>query len=473
VLGVDWDRYEARDVYVVVQTFLESEGKVQEGAIKRVAVYPSDFGLKKMAHEEVHGPDLGEGIELPDDGEETPEITEAIRKYQKQRLKYYYGVIECDSTETATLLYDELDGMVADEMTPQALELRFIPDDLEIPHKPKTVCTDKPEDYELPANHRSALSHSKVMCTWDDEPDVQRTKFMTKRHSEKELAEMDLQAYLASSSDEELDESNVEAYRRTLLGDAADRVSDDDGGKPAADDDGDDDDDDDDSEGEDDMEINVRSDVQSFADKVQKKAEALKSSGRLGQEGLGTEQKKNSWQTYLERKKEKKRQRKQELKEKAKAAKEAAEEKQTEPKKKKWPSSIIPMKGSEADDDREENDVDEADLLLGSGDEGRHFDLKKTKARGQKMTKKKEEEVDNRFEMDISDPRLAKVFSNADFAIDPTNPEYRDSSGMQRVLKEKRGRKRALPEAKGPAKAKTKVQRDAPIQVEESFSLFG
>merc|ERR1719473_408785 len=129
------------------------------------------------------------------------------------------------------------------------------------------------------------------------------------------------------------------------------------------------------------------------------------------------------------------------------------------------------------DDDREETNADEAAILLGDGDEGRHFDLKKTKARGQKMTKKRDEQVDERFDMDVSDPRLTKVFSNPDFAIDPTNPEYRDSSGMQEVLREKRGRKKRVePEATrdpaGKARA-AKVPRSAPVQVEEGFSLFG
>ena len=40
-------------------------------------------------------------------------------------------------------------------------------------------------------------------------------------------------------------------------------------------------------EADDEMEINVRSDVQGLAETVQKKAEKLKSAGRLDQAGLG------------------------------------------------------------------------------------------------------------------------------------------------------------------------------------------
>ena len=67
-----------------------------------------------------------------------------------------------------------------------------------MPHKPKTVCTELPENYNLGTGRTSALSHSKVLSTWDEEPDLDRAKFMNKRHTEKELAEMDLTAYLAS-----------------------------------------------------------------------------------------------------------------------------------------------------------------------------------------------------------------------------------------------------------------------------------
>lgn len=37
--------------------------------------------------------------------------------------------------------------------------------------------------------------------------------------------------------------------------------------------------------------------------------------------------------------------------------------------------------------------------------------------------------------------RISKVFSGVDFDIDPTNPEFRPTEGMQEVLKKKRHRK--------------------------------
>merc|ERR1712176_1617498 len=45
------------------------------------------------------------------------------------------------------------------------------------------------------------------------------------------------------------------------------------------------------------------------------------------------------------------------------------------------------------------------------------------------------------FRVDLEDPRIAKVFSSADFEIDPTNPEFRSSEGMKAVLTKKRHRR--------------------------------
>jgi len=45
------------------------------------------------------------------------------------------------------------------------------------------------------------------------------------------------------------------------------------------------------------------------------------------------------------------------------------------------------------------------------------------------------------FKVDTEDPRIARVFSNTDFDIDPTNPEFRPSEGMTALLRKKRQRK--------------------------------
>ncbi len=82
----------------------------------------SDYGAERVAYESLNGPkELTENAsaqEQPapdshdedDDGEDRFDRLK-LRAYQFNRLKYYYGVIECDTAETANKIYTECDGM--------------------------------------------------------------------------------------------------------------------------------------------------------------------------------------------------------------------------------------------------------------------------------------------------------------------------------------------------------------------------
>ena len=83
------------------------------GGVEKVTIYPSDFGLERMKNEEIQGPK--ELVESTADAGEEGETdkashTERLRQYQLNRLKYYYAVVDCESVETATKIYDECDG---------------------------------------------------------------------------------------------------------------------------------------------------------------------------------------------------------------------------------------------------------------------------------------------------------------------------------------------------------------------------
>ena len=93
-----------------------------------------------------------------------------------------------------------------------------------------------------------------------------------------------------------------------------------------------------------------------------------------------------------------------------------------------------------------------------------HFDINEI-ARAEKQAKKKSKKskkiveggkrggLQESFEMDVQDPRFAKVFENHEFAIDPSNPKFKGTEGMKKLLEEGR-RKRGVEasEEMGPKK---------------------
>ena len=52
VVNMDWDKLTAMDIFAVMNSFVRDDG----GRVVRVMVYPSDYGLEKMAEEEKDGP---------------------------------------------------------------------------------------------------------------------------------------------------------------------------------------------------------------------------------------------------------------------------------------------------------------------------------------------------------------------------------------------------------------------------------
>ena len=135
VCNVDWDRLKAMDLFVLFNSF-----KPENSMIKSVKIYKSDFGKKRLAEEEVNGPteivqtpiihDEGDGTQHVEGSDTHDYMTERLRQYQLNRLKYFYAVVECDDPKTATVLYDELDHFEY-ESSAFALDVRFIPDNVE------------------------------------------------------------------------------------------------------------------------------------------------------------------------------------------------------------------------------------------------------------------------------------------------------------------------------------------------------
>lgn len=105
-VDLDWAHIKATDILAVLRSFLPAHGR-----IVRVTVYPSDYGLKRMAEEATVGPQ-GVWAGAKGDGEQADSDTERRRRraYELSRLRYYYAIIEFDSAATASKIYEECDG---------------------------------------------------------------------------------------------------------------------------------------------------------------------------------------------------------------------------------------------------------------------------------------------------------------------------------------------------------------------------
>lgn len=154
VVNLDWDNVRAIDLYKVFDSVLSSSAsslvdgtalgsrksktKIAKGSVANVKIYPSDFGKKRMEREEKEGPPIEifskkkkatNVVELKkkakkvsrraqeddaitdtedEDQEEYDEV--ALRRYQLERLRYYYAVVTFDTVAASQHAYDEIDG---------------------------------------------------------------------------------------------------------------------------------------------------------------------------------------------------------------------------------------------------------------------------------------------------------------------------------------------------------------------------
>ena len=233
VVNLDWDNIRATDLMAVFSSFVPSGGR-----ILRISIYPSDFGKERMEREEMEGPPKeifgqeksehdkeefsnseGEDTEELDEQDEEEKIKNSLlkedkgeefnstklRRYQIERLRYYFAVIVCSSTSVAQLIYDAVDGTEY-LTTANFFDLRFIPDDVEFTSDTaRDECERVPDGYKPNEFVTDALQHSKVRLTWD--ADDRTRKEAQKRAfggSRAEIDENDLKAYIGSdSSDDE------------------------------------------------------------------------------------------------------------------------------------------------------------------------------------------------------------------------------------------------------------------------------
>ncbi|PWU99626.1 hypothetical protein C3747_216g12 [Trypanosoma cruzi] len=245
IVNCSWDHIRAVDLYAILFYALPLGGQLID-----VAVYMSDFGKKMLEHERVHGPDLwvrkgekagtreaglhdqkdindremmSKRMEIDDncsDDEDDPWEDDnpamlyeeggdgelfsqgKYRRYERDRMKYYYAVATFDSAETAETVYKQLDGMDI-EASGVVLDLRYV-DDEEVFENPVNRADRIPANYRPLASFKAAaLSQTRFRISWDQD-DIFRYRSIRDSFTGN-TAEDDIAAYIAppDSSDED------------------------------------------------------------------------------------------------------------------------------------------------------------------------------------------------------------------------------------------------------------------------------
>lgn len=192
VVDLEWDRVTATDVFAVLRSFVPRGGE-----LRKVTVYPSDFGLTRLAEEEERGPAAafateavaGEGVG-----------GEALREYERARLRYFYAVAEFDSPSTAGAVYESCDGLEF-ERSSTRLDLRFVGDETTFEGRPpRDAATTVPPGYAAVEHTSKALQQTRVGLSWDGD-DPTRKRNLTRKLTADQLKEEDFAAYLGSGSE--------------------------------------------------------------------------------------------------------------------------------------------------------------------------------------------------------------------------------------------------------------------------------
>ncbi|NXQ66748.1 ESF1 protein, partial [Quiscalus mexicanus] len=441
VCNMDWDRLKAKDLLALFNSFTPKGGTVFS-----VKIYPSEFGKERLKEEEQKGP--VELFDLPENTTEDDGIyREKLREYQFKRLKYFYAVVECDSPETANKIYEECDGLEF-ESSCSFIDLRFIPDNVTFDDKPKDVASEVNIAAYKPKYFTSAaMGTSKVDITWD-ETDHERVTSLSRTFNKEELLDMDFQAYLASSSEEEEEQQQD--------GDVAHEMEDD---KPRK------------SQKDDEEQIaKYRELLQSIQEKEKKQEEkdigmeikwvpGLKESAEeMVKNRLEGKDNLTPWQKYLEKKKEKRM-----LKKKRKAAAEREESEDEVPPDvdlndpyfaeefektglKKKPESVEST--SEDEDEVEKQKAEMALLMMDDEDDTRkHFNYKKIveqqnlSKKKKKLLMKRKELLEDDFQVNVADTRFQAMFTSPLFNLDPSDPNFKKTKAVEKILEEKARRR--------------------------------
>lgn len=486
VVNLSWDKIRAVDVFVMLSSFLP-EG----GILKTVTVYYSDFGLQKIEEESSLGPQgiwkdeqngSQENLQDVSDNEEEAFDQEKLRQYELQRLKYFYAIAEFDSVGTASHIYRECDNMEF-QGSGNVLDLRFVPDDQSFGERRiRESANQIPLNYEAPDFYNKALQHTKVDLSWDAD-DFHRQNLFQRRITKEDVREAEFQEYLASDGDsdaygsdavvnisgeEDEDGESVVLKRRArskfsgLLASIQGIGSDGEGEHV---------------EEEKGLDIVFESGLRSVGKEIlhRKKEKNLRDNETV----FETQQRKLKEKKKLRREKNKAKLGDEEHDD-AEAvhvvndpffqgafddddyhpAEEFQDSNSAEKSSKKSPQ--LKKKNKKSNEEVEKDKKERADLELLMMNDSRElvndnksgYDLKELVernlvAKGLKKQKKRKkgdmEDVEDirhdSFKVDLVDPRFQAVFDHPEFALDPTNPAYKPTAGMDELQAERQRRR--------------------------------
>ncbi|KAK3898366.1 Pre-rRNA-processing protein esf1 [Staphylotrichum tortipilum] len=499
VVNMDWDHIKSMDLMALFSSFVPVGGRIE-----KVSVYPSEFGKGRMQREEVEGPpreiftkekdsddeddEEDSGFETEEDDEDAAEDSDeevkkellqegndqdfdsdALRTYQLDRLRYYYAVVVCSDKGTAHKIYEATDGSEY-QSSSNFLDLRFIPDDVTFDGEARDECDSVPSGYKPVEFVTDALQHSKVKLTWDMHPEeVSRKESINKAFtgSRSDIAENDLRAYLASDSESEAEEDD----------------------EPVAED----------AEAEEvplSKKELARRKMRAALGLSDEPAPKSSKSGPVGEMQItfapalsGKPAKETAEETTIEKYKRKEKERKEKKRAQALAKRGVDPDAVQEEKQGEEPAEepaedlgfddpfftsepVQPTKSAIRKEERlkkraakekeeAENAAQRAQLELLMADENGdahvdHFDMKeiaraeklKGKKKGKKGKKGAEDQggLQENFAMDVEDARFKAVFENHEFAIDPSNPKFKATQGMKKLLEESRKKRKAGPD---------------------------
>lgn len=478
--NMDWDRIKAADIMKLFTSFCP-----RGGSIRRVTIYPSEFGKERMAEEVLKGPrelvsgpaDEDDDINLVDleklergildsSTGATAKHYETLRRYQRNRLLYYYAVIECDAVDTAKIIYKECDRQPFEE-TGILIDLRYIPADMTFDDEVFDRCEAVPDTYEPKHFITTALQLSQPSLTWDEtDPDRERilSTAMTKALKGEEVDEEYLKGFVASGSecedeeslqsdeDSESEDEDAKAARIAKFRALIKEIDEKENKK---------------------KQEHIHMEEMFAVDEDSEEEEEDTSDVETAKEDVKEKSDLNPFEKYLEKRKAKKKQKEQKKKHIKNTENEDTDESDYDDvpegidlhndpyfaeeinkmKGEKKQKNLSKSKKSCTEETEGESKQGDLELLLMDEDdaEKKHFNMRdiiednkvKKKRRMSKNKKKiekmKEKEIEKQnavddFEINTSDSRFSQLFSSGDYNIDPSHSQFKRTKAMDTLI---------------------------------------